>query len=364
MMRFALADEDHDAKLRALASAEPMPGWVRLVFAREPAFFAGIGVQGHENQVVALFDGEEVVGMGCRSTRPMFINGSPREFGYLSGLRSKPRVRLGTLLGRGYRFLYDLHRDGRVPGYLTTIVEHNRSAIELLTSGRAGLPAYLPWGRYYSYAIPPGRVRSGHTANLDIRPGAAVGTEALVSFLTQEGPRKQFFPIIRASDFGRPHLRDLNVSAFRVAVRNGAIVGAAAVWDQRGFRQTVVGGYAPCLHMLRPLVNVPCRIAGYRALPAPGGTLNMAYLAFLCVRDNNPGIFSALLDAVRTELSGSDLHFLCVGLHEDDDLNAVLRKVRHLRYISRLYVVCWDDTRDVCESLRSTRIPYVELATL
>ncbi len=363
-MRLALADETHDAGLRAVAAGEPMPGWVRLRFLRTPSFFGGIAVQGRENQVAALFDGEEIVGTGCRSLRTLFVNGRAREFGYLSGLRLKPRVRFGTALGRGYRFLRGLHGDGRTPGYLTTIVEDNRVAIDLLTSGRAGLPVYLPCGCYHSYAIPLiGRYR-GRTGATTVMPGSAIGADALAAFLTREGPRKQFFPVFDAADLSRPHLRGLNLADFRVAVHGDTILGAMAVWDQRRFRQTVVAGYAPFLGAVRPFLNIPLRLAGYRALPPPGRELNIGYLAFVCVRDNAPSVFAALLDAVRTEFSKSDLHFLCTGLHEADALNAVPARGRHLRYSSRLYVVCWPDTRDECEALVRDRVPYLEVATL
>ena len=364
-MKFVLATREHDAQLRALAASAPMPGWVRLLFAREPSYFDGVGVQGHENQVVALLDGHEVVGSGCRSIRRVFLDGRAGEFGYLSALRSKPRVRLGTLLGRGYRFLHELHGDGRVPGYLTTIVEHNQAAIDVLTSGRAGLPFYLPFGRCYSYAIPLRRgARHRRAAGIDIRRGSEVGAQAVTSFLAEHGAAKQFFPAVDVADFGRPHLRDLGMDDFHVAVRGNAPVGAVAAWDQRRFRQEIVAGYTPALRVLRPLVSAACRVAGYRPLPAPGCELNMAHLAFLCARDNDPAIFALLLDEVRAELAASDLHFLCLALHESDGLNGVLTGVRHLRYVSRLYIACWQDTRAVCEGLGSARVPHVEVSML
>jgi hypothetical protein len=366
-MRFALADRSHDAPLRALMAADSLPGWVRLRFTREPSFFDGVAPQGHTNQVVALFDGEEIVGMGCRSIRTVFLDGEPREFGYLSALRSMPRVRLGTLLGRGYRFLRELHRDGLVPGYLTTIVERNRGAIAILTSGRAGLPTYLPLGRCYAYAIPVRRGprrRAALPKGIRVESGAAIEPDALEAFLIREGARRQFFPTFESAALGRPPYGGLAAGDFRVALRDGGMVGVAAVWDQRRFRQTRVAGYAPPLRMLRPLLNMPARLAGYHTLPPPGGPLNMAYLSFLCIRDDDPDYLAALLSAILTEHAAGDLQFLCLALHETAPLNATLRSIRHVRFDSRLYLVCWEDTRAECEALRNGRMPHVELAML
>jgi hypothetical protein len=364
-MRFALATHAHDAQLRGMAATEAMPGRVRLAFAREPSFLDGVSVQGHDNQVVVLLDGDTVMGAGCRSVRRVFMDGVPTDFGYLSGLRSKPHVRLHTLLARGYRFLRELHRDGRVVGYLTTIVEDNRYAMALLTSGRAGLPLYLPRGRCHTYAIPlRRRARQPSTGPLHIQSGATVGAEIITAFLAEHGAARQYFPVVHATDFGTPTLRGLTPADFRVATHNGTVMGVAAVWDQRAFRQTLVAGYAPALRAARPALNAALRIAGYSKLPSPGSPLNLAYLAFLCVRDNAPDVFAQLLETTRFELADSDLSFLCVGLHERDPLNAVLARVRHQRYDSRLFTVCWEDTRAQCEAFAAHRVPHVEIATL
>ena len=72
-----------------------------------------------------------------------------------------------VLLARGYQFLRQLHADRRADFYLTTIADENRAAIRLLTSGRAELPVYNPWGRYITLAIRPRPDASAMGSNHD-----------------------------------------------------------------------------------------------------------------------------------------------------------------------------------------------------
>jgi len=90
-MRFTLVDSSQEPQLRMLMRTVTMPGAIELANTREPDFFKGLCVEGTAHQVVTAVDNGVVVGMGVRSVRPMFIDGVPMEFGYLSGLRSLPK---------------------------------------------------------------------------------------------------------------------------------------------------------------------------------------------------------------------------------------------------------------------------------
>jgi hypothetical protein len=285
--------------------------------------------------------------------------------GYLSGLRLLPEIRRSSALARGYAALKKLHDENPVPVYLTTIIESNREARDLLTSGRAFLPYYLDRGRYFSYAINLRKRRRKYSSGVKIRRGDEVGLSSILSFLLEHGQRYQFFPLLEEKDFGTDFLRGLRPADFRSAVdERGEIIGVAAVWDQSAFKQNRVQGYAPLIRMLRPAINGFLSMTGFRPLPAPGETLGSLYLAFNCVRENDPEIFRALLERIYSEHQGGEYHFLVVGLHERDPLRKTLRRFPAFRYASRCYLVCWNDGLDFAKSLNSERTPYLELATM
>ena len=144
----------------------------------------------------------------------------------------------------------------------------------------------------------------------------------------------------------------------------GEILGAAAAWDQNAFKQTLVRGYAAPLRRLWPVINGVLRVAGFGALPHPGEALPMIYIAFLCVRDDNPEVTRVILEQIYADRQAGDCRFLVVGLHERDPLRPVMRAFPVFRYTSRLYLVCWDDGMEFVRSLDPARIPHLEAATL
>ena len=124
---FALATEKDDAELRKIIRNLPMEGSIRIIFQKEPNFFTAerIGAKALEVLLCREQGDERIVGFGSRSVRRVFVNGKPEEIGYLSSLRAIPEVRGGTLLPRAYKALRELHRDGKVPFYFTTIFDEN-----------------------------------------------------------------------------------------------------------------------------------------------------------------------------------------------------------------------------------------------
>src|SRR5438874_318094 len=118
--RFELATPDHDAELRHVLAATPMPGLVSVSYRREPSYFGAAVVSGGFHQVLMVRDAEadRVAGFVSRSARPMLVNGQPEPIGYLSALRALPEYRSRGLLARGIAHLRRLHEDGRAKLYL------------------------------------------------------------------------------------------------------------------------------------------------------------------------------------------------------------------------------------------------------
>lgn len=366
--RFELATPADDADLRHILAATPMAGTVALAFRREPSFFAAASVEGRVRQVVAARDVEagRLVGFGCRCVRTLYVNGVPREIGYLSTLRLLPEHRNRGLVARGYAFFRNLHRDGLAPLYLTTIADGNDVALRLLTSGRAGLPTYHFAGEYHTLAIPPrgdpARGDPGRTAaRLHVRPATPEDLPRLLNFWSAEGPHRQFFPRLTAEDFADGGLfHGLKAEAIFVATHHGELVGTLAVWDQSAFRQTVVHGYQGALRWLRPLYNAWARCRSQPILPAPGQPFAYVTGALPVVKHDNADVLAALIgEAARRN---GDRHLL-IGLHGEDPLLPSLRRLAAADYATRLYLVCWDDGEPLRQSLDG-RVPYLELGTL
>jgi hypothetical protein len=213
-------------------------------------------------------------------------------------------------------------------------------------------------------AIDMGHKRKHPQGSLELYPAEETDLPEVIELLRQEGPKKQFFPEYGAEDFQTESglLRGLRIQDLLLCRSGGTVSGMCAAWNQSAFRQYVVAGYAPPLAVLRPLYNGIARVFGSAVLPRPGSNLSHISLALVCVRDNNPDVFAALV-AQTIERHRSRHAFMIAGLHERDPLLPILRRYRHRRYLSRVYVVHWQDGAARFRAL-DQRIPYLELASL
>ncbi len=366
--RFELAGPADDADLRHILAATPMPGQIAVSFRREPSYFAGARVDGRFRQVVAARElaSGRLVGFGSRSLMLRWVNGLPETIGYLSSLRLLPAHRNRGLLPRGYAMIRRLHRDGQTCLYLTTIAEGNRKAVEQLTSGRAGLPAYHFAGCYHTLALPLNGKQSRRVdiSGVEIRPAQADELGRLVELLREEGARKQFFPLYEGDDFGTETgiFKDLRADDILLAWRGQDLLGVLAGWNQRGFRQTVVDGYGRIMNGVRPLYNLWARWRGMPTLPPAGEAFRYLTAALPIVRDDDPRVFAALVETLRARAAGT-YGYLLLGLHEANPLFAVARRWRAAWYTTRLYLVCWQDGDELRKGLDG-RPPYLELGCL
>lgn len=366
--RFELATRAEDAELRSILAATPMEGDISLSFRREPSFFDAVADDRHFCQVVICRDSRDgrIVGFGCRSVRTMYVNGAPAPIGYLSGLRVLPEYRNRGLIARGYAFLRQCHGDARTPLYLTTIAEGNERALAILTSGRAGLPTYRFAGNYHTVVISMRRrVPRQATGSVEVREATCDDLHAVLKFLNDAGPRRQFFPCYDASDFfgRRCALRDLAPSDLLLAFRGGQLVGTLGGWDQHAFKQSVVERYASPLRYGRPLYNAWAGLRGWPRLPRPGDSFRYLTAAIPLVSDNDPVIFSALLESLLARAAKGASDFLVIGLHQSDPLLPLVQPFRSGCYLTRTYLVCWDEGESQLKKMDG-RPPYLELGCL
>lgn len=350
-----------------LLAANPVAGNLSLTYEREPNYFWGCGVMGHFDQIIIAWQPSSgaLAGVMSRSVRPMFVNGQFEPVGYLSQLRVDRRFQGLWLVPQGMRYLRQLHADGRTRGYIATIIEGGRQATGILVNRpRRNYLNFQPVCRLWTLALILRRAKAIPTSIIRVERGSAVVLPEIIAFLQRYGPAKQFFPAYTIADFsGSPQTRDFRVEDFLLARRNGKLAGVMGLWDQFGFKQTVVQSYSGTMGRLRPLTNLGLRLLGGAPLPAPGQLLRYAFAAFICVADNDPAVFDLLLRQTYNLAGERGFAHLMVGLTEPDPLLTVARHYLHVPYKSRLYSVSWPEEQ-VWHQQPDGRIPYLELAAM
>lgn len=346
-----------------------MDGRINVAFTREPGYFNAAQVEGENIDVVVARNMAtgKIVGLGSRAEKGCYINGQPGRIGYLSGLRCKKEYRGGTLLGRGYRFLKKLHQRGDVNFYLTSIIEDNHVAKKVLTSGKGGLPTYQDFGRFHTVAIRPQKpMPKKNAVNLLIRRAHKADTKRIAEFLKFNGRRRQFFPIYEATHLDKNDgiLKNMHLTDIYLATKKERLVGTLGVWNQKSFKQCVITNYCRGIKAIRPIFNIYAKIRKKPELPKPGMMLNYLTLALISIENDDIEIFESLFSHVLGDSCGvDDLQSVMVGFHEKDPFLPIVKRIPHREYLSRIYLVYWQEDQSALSSL-DDRIPYLELGAL
>lgn len=365
---FELAGKADDHALRSVLRRTIMPGKPSLCAQREPEFFVGEQVGNIDSQVIVArkSDDQSIAGLASRSFRKMFIDGEVKTRGYLSGLRGLPEVRGGTLLARGYRFLRELHADGRTPYYVSTIFDDNDYAKEVLTSGRAGLPVYCSWGCLNTYLLPLyGRHRPRPRCGKVVVGTSGGPLCSLVDCINQFNRRHQFAPWYTQEDFlgATTLLPGFPLENLYGYQDDGNITATLGVWDQSAFKQLVITGYPWHYQVARPFLYGGSVLGLTHRLPRAGQPIPCLYGAFLSHAPQRLAHLESLLVAILRDWSRRGYIYLMVGIHERSAANQVLKRHAVKQKSSRVYLVYWEDALD--SPLPSGElVPHLEIGTL
>lgn len=356
---FSLAERTDDERLRQFLAESFLPGRFEIVFSREPSYFDSCSIHGDSCQIIKCVDliDRDIVAVGARTLRRVYLNGQPSTAGYLYDLRLSPKVQKSTVLARGYRFLEKLHKDKPASFYLTLILDSNEIAKASILGGRAGLPNYKSLGKILTPTLLQlNKRRFSGDKSMTFFRGADEHWPTIYRFLANTLPSKQFAPIIDEADLYSPKLRGLKAEDFFLAVRQGEVVATLAAWNQVKFRQTRVQKYP---RLLRPIYNSLAQILNWKKLPKTCQNLPLIYLSFAVVQNNDPEIFRELLKFVFQQHPNN---YCILSLHESDPLTIALKDYKTLDIAGELFLVSHSPS-DFALLQVDARVPFFDVAT-
>jgi hypothetical protein len=272
---------------------------------RPSDIFRIMDARGTEWKLVVVRDTERdgrLAAYGSIAYRPCYVNGRARALPQLPEIFLSPEYRNGMLLARSYAFM-----KAQALGLdfaQSQVCLGNNVALNAFTSGRGGMPAYLPYGRHAFITLPLGNVagmgRAGAAArSLEVRRAKPEDIPALRAFCAEWGPAKQFYPVYDFGELGTAYYRDLSIGDFFLAFRHDRIAGVTGVWDQSGFKST---------HALLQTDGKEAR---------EGRPL---FLHAMLMEENDPAVMAALIDGIRAAYADSAYDFLSLGLDAQDPL--------------------------------------------
>ena len=362
------AEAADEPEIAALLRDAAFPGDVRVSLEREPSPLAASTIEGDTHQVIVARDRStgRVAGIAARSVRDVYVNGRVARVGYLGQLRiDRACRRLRALLDAGFDYCRLLHDQDDAAFYLSSIVAGNDAAHRLLAERRSrSAPAFVRIDALRTFAIgvePPLRFR---VPGVHLEQGDESLLGAIAECLDRNLRRYQLAPRWTVTDLQSDRTRGLAPEHFVVALSGSRIIGCAARWDQRAFKQVVVRGYSRRLARWRPIVNRFGARFGVPPLPAVGTAMPFGYLSHIAVDEDREDVFAALVAEQCRRASAAGLSYVVaafVGRHPF--FTAIARQWRHRAYDSVLYIAAWSAADAIVRSLDG-RILQPEVAVL
>ncbi|MCC1497623.1 hypothetical protein [Alcanivorax sp. 1008] len=359
MSAFHAASAADGADILQLFRDTPQRGRVVLNFEREPDYFRGGSVicQEPEVHIARSTEGKLLMLYGIGS-RLMYVNGVARKVRYAHDLRIAEHARGGRLILRMSKHVGSfIAPDDLVQ---TVILSENTSSMTSVASGRAGLPTYYPNGDIETSLL--FRVPRGKRSSLTFRPATLADLPAMQKFHDQHAPQRQFYPCYQFSGIidGNPYFSGLQVADYWLALDNEKIVGMAALWDQKSFKQTRVISYPAGLSWLRFFWNFWTSLVGGLHLPPAGGMIRYLMLHSVLIRDEDPQVLRELL-AEMSHSAARKSAAISAGFFLDDPLRAAVQGCRRQTMRSHHFLIGYHgDPRDGLDG----RPGYIELARL
>ena len=331
----------------------PMDGNISMSLGIDPDCFINAGIQNQEIELFVCRQNKRVIGIFSVGKRTVFCNSKPKLIRYFSDLRIHPDFQKSLLLMKITRFIKTniIDKDEFI---YSIVFSENKLMTDMIAKvdqasmnnksliKRASLPRFSLCGSYYSYMVSLKRRRKIKKTNHVIKKAKKNDIKAIQLFFSREAHKKQWYPSYDFSVLQDNYYHGLNISDFYLAFKDGKIVGITGVWDQRGFKQTIINRYTRYLKLVRPVINILAKITKGFNLPETGKILNYFTLHTILTKDNNQEIFKDIVEKIYKDNYQSEFSYFLCGLDKNDSLcnifNGFTKRVVH----GNIYSVSFD----------------------
>ena len=358
--------ERNEDMRRVLAASPVEAKGLAVAFARDPDLFALPELFSERVKCVGFFKGEELVGFAMLMLQSRLVDGRPREVMYFGNVHAVEAGRHRGFVDRAANELLGGPEKWPELGF-AVVMRGNRPAERFIGRRDAGhreFPATRVVGTVRAktaLVLGPRREKGKY----DVRTAATPDVEPIAGLLRSEFRGRLFAPVVEADSFpakfaGRP---GCGLGDYRVAEKDGRIVGVCAAWDMAGLKQTRLVRYGWGLNALRALHAAGAPLLGFPRLPREGESLKDVTVTDWAVEGRDPDILEALLARVYNESRSKGINVMTVGGMAGDPALGAADRFFGPSVLSSMVMFSKDPTR-LAEGKVDASFPYMDLALL
>ncbi len=306
---YRLASKADNDQLLDLTSGAEMAGETGLRIDRFPDFFRLLEMRGETKVFVAL-DGQKIVGSLCATLQYVYVGGKVYPLQYIGDFKIDQYYRNQ---GIGLRLCDEM------ANYVITIgsdfaflnVSMGNTKPVSFFRNRPNVPDFDNIGVFHSYQF-VGKKKRSSRHDYPVEP-TKVTTEIL-NFWNHHYRSYELGPVVTE--------KKLEGTENFVIRQEGEIVAAMCLVDTMNVKQNVVTKISRKMKTLLRIINAVRGITGLAKMPEMNSPVQMLYIKYFSVRNNDKRLSGILVDHARSLVYEKSYSFVSIGLHEKDPMKA------------------------------------------
>jgi hypothetical protein len=270
-----------------------------------------------------FFMEERLVGYAMVCRKKLYVNGVPREIGYLANMYVLPE---GRKLGWLYRASEPLFRQVLQEaglGYATTMKGNRKT--EPMIGRRIGKYPFIPHSRIIGVNCIHNILitfRRRVSKEYRIRRATEDDLPEISGLLDNEYRNRLFGPVMTPLELAKTIIRrpGFDISNYYLAEKEGRIVGTCSAWDVSEFRKLRVMAYRKGYRLAKLVYGIAAPVLGFPALPEPGHAFREMVINDFATEGRSPEILRALITHIYMVCRQEDYNMLMVGSDERDPI--------------------------------------------
>jgi len=358
---------EHNEDMRRILAASPViTKGLTVSFTRDPDVLAIPELFSERVKCVGFFKAEKLVGFAMLMLQKRYVDGAPRDVMYFGSAHVTEEGRHRGFLSRASDLLFGGREAWPDLGF-AVVMRGNRSAEKFIRRRKTGYQ-HFPHSRLIGTLRVKNVLIAGpkkESAEYAVRHATPSDVEPIAVLLRAEFRQRLFAPVIDTDEFlenlaKRP---GCDLTDYRVAEKNGRIVGTCAAWDMGRLKQTRVVRYGLKLEGLKAVHSAAAAMFGFPSLPRKGEALKDVTVTDWAVEERNPDILDALLRNVYNEFRAKRYNVMIFGSSLGDPALRAADRFPGPTVLSNI-VAFSRDASLLAEGRLDTSLPYVDLAML
>ena len=323
-----IGDEYNEQMLSILLNSPMESDGLSVCLDRSPDMLAVPKLFFESFRAFGFFMDERLIGYAMVCRKKLYVNGIPREIGYLANMYVLPEGRKKGWLYRASEPLFREVLEEAGLGYATTMKGNRKT--EPMIGRRIEKFPFIPHSKIIGVNCIHNILitfRRREVSGYRVRRATESDIGEISRLLDAEYRNRLFGPVMTEENLLKTIARrpGFSISDYFVAEKDGKIVGTCSAWDISAIRKLRVMAYRKEYRAIKLAYGLVAPVLGFPALPEPGDTFREMVINDFGVEGRSPEILRALVTHLYILCRERGYNMLMIGSDERDPILAATR---------------------------------------